>query len=164
MERTLDCLEKVFFLFKDYKPTVLSEHFYEFASEETKQRVSPAVLELVINKYWRPMRSEKKWHTFMRKFWENPDYNDPDITVAFRKRSEKEKIKTRPKLKIHQDRLIKGEKVKEQTIKVVLNRLIPDLFAREAQKQSLAKINDAKFDLEFKALLKEKGIKPVLSK
>lgn len=49
----------------------------------------------------------------MRKFWENPDYNDPDITVAFRKRSEKEKIKTRPKLKIHQDRLQKGEKVKE---------------------------------------------------
>lgn len=45
----------------------------------------------------------------MRRFWENPDSNEPDFSAAFRKRTEKEKIKTRPKVEIHQKKLRKGE-------------------------------------------------------
>ncbi len=44
---------------------------------------------------------------------ENPDYNEPDYTVAFRKRSEKEKIKTRPKLEVHLKKLKKGEAARD---------------------------------------------------
>ena len=32
--------------------------------------------------YW------KRGKRFTRKFWENPDANDPDVTAAFRKRKE----------------------------------------------------------------------------
>jgi hypothetical protein len=157
-ERVIDVLEKVFFIFKDYKASVLIDKFYEFASPEIRDRIGRPVLELIISKYWRPEKTEKKWHTFLRKFWENPDSNDPDITAPFRKRTEQGKMKTRPKMKVHQDRLDRGKKAKRDTIDFVLNDLLPAVFSREAQKQSLAKIHDAKFDLQYEAMCKERGL------
>jgi hypothetical protein len=69
---------------------------------------------------------------FNRKFWENPDYNEPDLSAAFRKKSEKEKIKTRPKLEIQKKKLQSGEKARDQTILFVLKDILPQVFMREA--------------------------------
>ena len=103
---------------------------------------------------------EQKWHFSNRKFWENPDFNEPDLSAAFRKKSEKERIKLRPKLEIHKKKLQNGEKARDHTIKFVLEDLLPQLFSREAQKQSLARIHNHKFDLQFDQLCKERGITP----
>ena len=122
------------FVGKDQSLLFLSTQFYNYADQPLREKVNKPVLEHIITHYWRKRKSEKKWHTFMRTFWENPDFNEPDLTAAFRKRSEKEKIKTRPKVKIHQEKLQKGEKAKEQTVKFVIMEILPQLFTREAQK------------------------------
>jgi hypothetical protein len=46
-----------------------------------------------------------KYHVFNRKFWESPDCNEPDLYAAYRKKSEKERIKLRPKVEIHKKKL-----------------------------------------------------------
>jgi hypothetical protein len=86
--------------------------FFEHCDEILKNIKRPIIENIVLN-FWKKHRIEQKWHVFLRKFWENPDYNEPDYTVAFRKRSEKEKIKTRPKLEVHLKKLKKGEAARD---------------------------------------------------
>lgn len=68
------------------------------------------------------------WHVFLRMFWETPDYNEPDISAAFRKKQEQQKIKTRPKIEMHRKKLQQGEKARDQTINFVLKDLLPSVL------------------------------------
>lgn len=95
---------------------------------------------------------------FNRKFWENPDYNEPDLSAAYRKKSEKERIKLRPKVEIHKKKLSNGERARDNTIKYALEDLLPSLFMREAQKQAIDKVKNQKFDLQYEAMCKERGV------
>lgn len=103
-ERVIDCLEKVAFMYRDSNPTQVTQLFFQHC-DESLQSIKRTVLEHIVVHFWKKNRIEQKWHVFMRRFWENPDFNEPDLSAAFRKRSEKEKIKTRPKLEIHQKKL-----------------------------------------------------------
>lgn len=73
--------------------------FYQHCDESLKSIKRP-VLENLISNFWKKNRIDQKWHVFMRMFWENPDYDEYDVTLAFRKRSGKEKIKLRPKIEM----------------------------------------------------------------
>ena len=156
-ERCIDCFEKIAFMYRDTQPTFVAQKFYQHCDENLRI-IKRATIENMVTNFWKKHRIEQKWHVFLRKFWENPDYNEPDLSAAFRKRSEKEKIKTRPKLEIHQKKLKKGEKAKEETIKYILRGVLPDLWTREAHKQALDRVADAKFDLRYEAMCKERGV------
>lgn len=104
-ERLIDCLEKVAFVYKDTQPTQVAKYFSVHADAELQRKVTKQQVEAVITQYWKKRRIEQKWHVSMRMFWENPDYNEPDLSAAFRKKSEKEKIKLRPKIEIHKKKL-----------------------------------------------------------
>jgi hypothetical protein len=142
LERTIDCLEKVAFLYKDTQPTQVAKYFLQHADEDLLRKLKKPQIEYLIAQYWKKRRIEQKWHVFNRKFWENPDYNEPDLSAAFRKKSEKEKIKTRPKLEIHKKKLQNGERARDQTVQYVLEDLLPSLFQREAQKQAIDRIRN----------------------
>jgi hypothetical protein len=96
----------------------------------------------------------------MRKFWENPDSNEPDLSAAFRKRTAQEKIKTRPRIEIHEKKLKKGEKVRDQTIKFVLQEILPEMWSRETHKQTIERISDTKFDMQYEQMCTENGTAP----
>jgi len=55
-------------------------HFFELADPAIARKVSEQFLTAHLIPYW------KEGKRFTRKFWENPDANDPDVTAAFRKR------------------------------------------------------------------------------
>jgi len=63
--------------------------------------------------------------------------------------SENKKPGTRPKLEMHKKKFDSGYRAMNETINYVLLDLLPTLFRREATKQSLDKIHDAKFDLAY---------------
>ena len=48
--------------------------------------------------------------------------------------------------------------MKDETVKFVVAKLLPQTWEREATKQSLDKIHDAQFDRMYEAMLKEKGL------
>lgn len=133
LERVIDCLEKIAHMYRDTQPTFVATTFYNHCDEHLKT-LKRSVLDHIVTQFWKKQRIDQKWHVFCRKFWENPDYNEPDLSAAFRKRSEKEKIKTRPKPEILLKKFWKGEKARDQTIKYVLKDLLPNLWQREANK------------------------------
>ena len=65
-------------------------HFYDFCDLGLKEKVSKQFLVGHLLPYWKLDR--KRW---TRKFWENPDANDPDMTLAYRKRNEAPKMQLR---------------------------------------------------------------------
>ena len=50
----------------------------------------------IIDAYWKKTRIDLKWHVFIRKFWENPDYNESDLSVAYRRRTQNDTRRLRP--------------------------------------------------------------------
>ena len=85
-ERIIDCLEKIAFQYKDTQAEKVESWFFQHAEETLKKAVKLNQLQHIINKYWKKTRNEHKWQVFIRKFWENPDYNETDISLAYRKR------------------------------------------------------------------------------
>lgn len=55
-------------------------HFVEHADQSIIAKLQKQFLTAHLIPYW------KLGKRFTRKFWENPDSNDPDVTAAFRKR------------------------------------------------------------------------------
>ena len=78
----------------------------------------------------------KKYY-FIRKFWENPDANEPDSKAAFKKRNENTKMELRKSQNVIKKKQQKKKIVKEKTENFVLASLLPQLFNREAVKMSL---------------------------
>ena len=116
------------------------------ADESLIKAVKKTTIEQIITQYWKKRRIEQKYHVFNRKFWENPDFNEPDLSAAYRKKSEKERIKLRPKVEIHKKKLLNGERARDNTIRFALEDLLPSLFMREAQKQAIDRVRNQKFD------------------
>ena len=54
-------------------------------------------------------------------------------------------------------KLTRKTEVRDETVNNIVRDLIPDVWKREATKQSLDKIHDMSFDLKYEALLKEKN-------
>lgn len=50
--------------------------------------------------------------------------------------------------------------MKEETVKYVVAKLLPDTWKREAIKQSLDRVHDATFERQYEAMMKEKGLTP----
>ena len=121
--------------------------FTMHADESLIKAVKKTTIEQIITQYWKKRRIEQKYHVFNRKFWENPDFNEPDLSAAYRKKSEKERIKLRPKVEIHKKKLLNGERARDNTIRFALEDLLPSLFMREAQKQAIDRVRNQKFDL-----------------
>jgi hypothetical protein len=48
--------------------------------------------------------------------------------------------------------------MKEETVKYVVTKLLPNTWKREADKQALDLIHDEIFDRKYEAMLKEKNI------
>ena len=69
--------------------------------------------------YW------KQGKRFTRKFWENPDANDPDVTAAFRKRPEVTPMTLRKKEKDEKQKLQKKRDIKDETVNFVIAKLLP---------------------------------------
>jgi hypothetical protein len=147
LERIIDCLEKIAFLYKETQPTAVAKLFTMHADEFLIKAVKKTTIEQIITQYWKKRRIEQKYHVFNRKFWENPDFNEPDLSAAYRKKSEKERIKLRPKVEIHKKKLLNGERARDNTIRFALEDLLPSLFMREAQKQAIDRVRNQKFDL-----------------
>ena len=53
---------------------------------------------------------------------------------------------------------LKKKIVKEKTVDYVLANLLPQIFNREAIKQSLDLVHDSKFDMQYQAMMQEKGL------
>ena len=56
-----------------------------------------------------------------------------------------------------------GQYAREQTVNNLLLDLLPNLFRREAIKQSLDKAHDLKFDIAYEQRCKENGVIPTVS-
>ena len=54
-------------------------------------------------------------------------------------------------------KLTRKTEVIDETVNNIVRDLIPDVWKREATKQSLDKIHDMSFDLKYEALMKEKN-------
>ena len=67
------------------------QHFYESADLVLREKINQQFLVGHLLPYWWKL-DRKRW---TRKFWENPDANDPDMTLAFRKRNEAPKMQLR---------------------------------------------------------------------
>jgi len=48
--------------------------------------------------------------------------------------------------------------MKEETVKFVVARLLPGTWMREATKQAVDRVHDAKFDRQYEAMMKEKNL------
>ena len=82
-------MEKIYLLTKSKADTKLLAYFFELEDKALVQKISQPFLTVHLLPYW------KKGKRFTRKFWENPDANDPDVTAAFRKRNEAPKMQLR---------------------------------------------------------------------
>ena len=81
-ERFIDCIEKSFQNAKSKQDQVLLKHFYAEADEDLTAKINQQFFLVHLVPYW------KRNKRFTRKFWENPDSNDPDASAAFRKRQD----------------------------------------------------------------------------
>jgi hypothetical protein len=84
LERVLDILEKTFYFKKELTDVVLLGQFSERAEPALSKKVGEQVLKSKIIPYWKSGRNQKKRKSFIRKFWENPDWEDKDANAAFR--------------------------------------------------------------------------------
>jgi len=50
--------------------------------------------------------------------------------------------------------------MKDETVKYVVVKLLPDVWKREAIKQSLDRLHDCAFERQYEAMMKEKGLTP----
>lgn len=108
--------------------------------------------------YWKSCRNQKKRKSFIRKFWENPDWEDKDPNAAFRQKAKQKGMITRPKHHQLQQKLRKRQAVIKETKQYIIKDLLPMVWRREATKQVIDRAHDAKFDALFEKMLKEKGL------
>ena len=127
-------------------------YFFELEDRSLVQKISQPFLTVHLLPYW------KKGKRFTRKFWENPDANDPDVTAAFRKRNEAPRMLLRRNEISLKQKYEKKKQMKDETVNFVVTKLLPQTWKREVVKQSLDLIHDAKFDRQYEAMLKEKNI------
>lgn len=97
LERVLDILEKVYYIKKELTDVVLLANFEQRAEAALQKKVSEQVLKQKIIPYWKSGRNQKKRKSFIRKFWENPDWEDKDPNAAFRQKAKQKGMITRPK-------------------------------------------------------------------
>ena len=93
-EKVIDILEKVYQITRSKNPDNLQRYFYEYivyADESLRTKINPHFLKHKLIRYY---NFGKRCH-FIRKFWENPDANDPDSKAAFKKRNENTKMELR---------------------------------------------------------------------
>ena len=88
-ERFIDVLDKIYQETKSKQDAKLLALFFDLADQSLLDKVSKPFLTVHLLPYW------KVGKRFTRKFWENPDANDPDVTAAFRKRNEAPKMQLR---------------------------------------------------------------------
>lgn len=133
---------------------VLSQNFFVFADPQLQAKVNPLFLQKELVKYYQL----GKRNDFIRKFWENPDANDPDIKAAFKKRNDQSRMELRKFQNIIKKKQEKKQLVRKDTTRYILATLLPQVFQREAIKKSIDMNHDAAFDLKYEAMLKEKGV------
>ena len=75
-------MEKIYQKTKDKRDSILVPKFKQLADHALMKKLTQPFLEAHLLPYW------KKGKRFTRKFWENPDANDPDDKAAFKKRTE----------------------------------------------------------------------------
>jgi hypothetical protein len=96
LERVLDILEKTYYVKKELTDIVLLSSFEQKAEAQLQKKVGEPVLRKIIP-YWKTGRNQKKRKSFIRKFWENPDWEDKDPNAAFRQKAKQKGMITRPK-------------------------------------------------------------------
>lgn len=84
--------------------------------------------------YWKSGRNQKKRKSFIRKFWENPDWEDKDPNAAFRQKAKQKGMITRPKHNQLQQKLRKRQSVIKETKQFIIKELLPNVWRREATK------------------------------
>jgi len=52
------------------------------------ERITKSTVERVYKDFWQPEQENRKYHKLIRKFWENPDFND-SLQMAFKKNDTK---------------------------------------------------------------------------
>ena len=105
------------------------KHFFLVISPALSKKVPQKLLTSLLLPYW------KQGKRFTRKLWENPDTNDPDMTAAFRKRNEPpKKMETRRNEQTLKQKLFRKRQMKEETVKFVVAKLLPQTWEREATK------------------------------
>ena len=71
-------VEGFFYRMKDYA------HDQGTEGPTLVERVHKQIVEQVYKSFWQPEQENRKYHKLVRKFWENPDFND-SMQLAFKK-------------------------------------------------------------------------------
>lgn len=90
-EAFIDVTEKIYQRIKSKTEENLRDSFMSLADEALKKKITPQFLCQYLIPYWRMGKR------FTRKFWENPDSNDPDTSAAFKKRNDPGRMTLRHK-------------------------------------------------------------------
>ncbi len=90
LERFIDNVEKIHQKTKNKSDAVMVEEFYRRGDPILREKISQEFLIQYLLSHWR--RGGKR---VTRKFWENPDANDMDVSAAFKKRNEPPKMQLR---------------------------------------------------------------------
>ena len=104
------------------------QEFYVRADLPLREKISQEFLAQYLLPHWR------RGKRFTRKFWENPDANDPDVTAAFRKRNEPPKMQLRRNEQTLKQKFDRKRQMKDETVKYVVAQLLPSTWKREATK------------------------------
>jgi len=136
-ERFIDVMDKIYQITKNKQDAVILRHWFDVADPALVKKASQPFLTAHLFPYW---KKGKRW---TRKFWENPDMNDPDVTAAFRKRNDQnQKMQLRRNEFALKQKLQRKRQMKEETVKYVVTKLLPSTWKREATKQALDRIHD----------------------
>lgn len=120
------------------------ENFFVKAGNEYSNRINKEHLETIYMKYWKPEREQRK-RSFLRMFWEKADFDDTDNFSAFRKR-QKDKMKTRRKMKIEIDSYKRMMDIRKESVQVL--QIIRDCYMRDHLKKNLFIANHKKFEMQ----------------
>ena len=153
-ERVIDNLDKIHQKTKNKGDQLLARHFYELAEPTLREKIGQQFLIGHLLPYW------KKGQRFTRKFWENPDALDPDVTAAFRKRNDPPKMQLRRNEQTLKQKFDRKRQMKEDTVKHVVAQLLPNVWRREATKQALDRVHDSIFERKYEAMLQEHKLQP----
>ena len=87
-ERFIDFMEKVVSKTKNKLEKHLLDLFFSrnLCDEALQKKLNRQVISRLLIPYWKTGRDKSKRVAFIRKFWENPDANDPCPHTAFKKR------------------------------------------------------------------------------
>ena len=150
MESFIDLVEKVYYTTKSLEDQNLLENISKYGNASLLEKISSPTVMLLLVRYWKRVREGKQRGSCIRKFWINPDWNDPHEYYAFRKdKPDKKQKSLRPNQRKQEKQRKRTIEVRDQTVKYLIQDLIPNLWNREATKESLDKIHDYTFDLKY---------------